>query len=466
MDDNSVCIIGAGASGLVAARTLLERQIPFDCFEKGSGIGGMWRYNNDNGMSAAYRSLHINSSRRLMAFSGYPMPASYPDFPHHSHILEYYENFVDHFGLRKHIQFNTSVRDVQPLDEGGYRVIIDRGDASEERYYQHVVVANGHHWTPRTPEFPGNFKGESFHSFHYKTTEGLEGKRVLIVGFGNSACDIASEVSRFADRTWVSTRRGAHIIPKYIFGQPLDRLSKPFMWNVLPFRLFQRLFGAALHVSRGRLSRFGLPEPTHRVLEEHPTVASELLNLIGHGLIHVKPNVAELDGDTVAFTDGTVENVDVIIYATGYDIRFPFLDKSVLNPENNEIPLYKRVVHPRLPGLYFVGLVQPWGPLNPLSESQCHWLADLVSGDGLLPSQQDMDRSIQKERAVMRKRYGNSVRHTIQVDFHPYLKTLRNVRRQCRRLARKAGMKPVTFPQDQLRPEEMIRVAQPARRIA
>lgn len=445
MKHDSVCIIGAGASGLIGARTLTERGIPFDCFEKGSGIGGLWKYNNDNGMSAAYESLHINSSRKLMAFRDFPMPPSYPDFPHHSHILDYFESYVDHYGFRDQIQFNTAVQKVQPLDGGGYGVTIERNGLTEERRYQNVLVANGHHWSPRQPEFSGTFSGEAFHSFYYKTTEGLEGKRVLIVGIGNSACDIASEVSRIADRTFLSTRRGAHIIPKYIFGQPLDRASKPFMWNVLPFRLFQAFFGAVLRISRGRLTRFGLPEPTHRVLEEHPTVASELLNLIGHGKIHVKPNVLQLAGDSVSFTDGTSEEVDVIIYATGYDIRFPFLDNGILNPDNNEVPLYKRVVQPDYPGLYFIGLVQPWGPLNPLSEGQCDWVADLITNEGVLPSVAEMNKSIAAEREKMRKRYASSIRHTIQVDFYPYLKTLSKVRQKCRKLAKRSGIRPKVF---------------------
>ncbi|MEQ9407877.1 MAG: NAD(P)-binding domain-containing protein [Fuerstiella sp.] len=453
MDDRRVCVIGAGACGIIAAKTLQQRGIPYDCFEKGSGIGGLWRYNNDNGLSAAYKSLHINSSRKLMAFSDFPMPSSYPDFPHHSHILEYYENYVEHFGIRDHIRFETTVEEVIPT-ENGYRVRITQGALTEERTYASVIVANGHHWSPRKPEFTGEFNGESFHSFHYKTTEGLEDKRVLVVGIGNSGCDIASEVSRVAEKTWLSTRRGAHIIPKYIFGQPLDRVSRPFMWNYLPFRLFQRLFGAVLRISRGRLTRFGLPEPTHRVLEEHPTVAADLLNLIGHGRISVKPNVHLLSGDQVVFTDGSAEDVDVIIYATGYDIRFPFLDPAVLNPENNEVPLYKRVAAPSHPGLYFVGLVQPWGPLNPLSEAQSEWIADLIGGQALLPSETEMRKDIRKERQRMQKRYANSIRHTIQVDFHPYLKQLRQVRKQCQRLARRANLQPEVFPLPQSGPTQ------------
>ena len=447
MEPANVCVIGAGSSGIVASKILSQRGVPFDCYEKGSDIGGLWRFDNDNGMSAAYRSLHINSSRHTMAFSDYPMPSSLPDFPHHSHILQYYEDYVEHFGLRDHIKFRTSVESVEPND-GGYNVTIHGPSGRQEKTYEHVIVANGHHWSPKLPDFPGTFSGESLHSHAYKTPEGLEGKRVLVVGIGNSGCDIACELSRISEQTFLSTRRGAHIIPKYIFGKPLDRACPPALWNFVPFRIFQKLFGIALHVTRGRLTRYGLPAPTHRVLEEHPTVSSDLLNLMGHGRVRVKPNISQLLGDHVQFNDGSKEQIDVIIYATGYNIRFPFLSPDVLDPKNNEVPLYKRVAHPSLRGLYFLGLVQPWGPLNPLSEAQSEWVADLIQSTGTLPSEAEMFKAIAAERKKSRKRYGSSTRHTIQVDFHPYLRELKNVRLSCKKRKAKEPQGPMIVPFD------------------
>ena len=437
MKSPNVCVIGAGASGLVAAKVLHERGVAFDCFEKGSGIGGLWRFNNDNGMSAAYQSLHINSSRYTMAFSDFPMPKSLPDFPHHSDILEYYENYVDHFGFRDQIKFRTSVDSVEP-DGNRYCVSIDGPFGKSQHLYDHVIVANGHHWFPKLPTFPGEFSGRSFHSHSYKNPRDLEDKRVLVVGIGNSGCDIACEISRISKRTFLSTRRGAHIIPKYILGKPLDRICPPFFWNHLPFRLFQKLFEVVLRVTRGRLTRFGLPQPPHRILEEHPTVSSDLLNLLGHGRIQMKPNVENMLGHQVQFADGSIEEIDVVIYATGYNIQFPFLLPEILDPIGNEIPLYKRVVHPSLRGLYFIGLVQPCGPLNPLSEAQCQWVTDLIQSLGELPSEAGMLQGIGKTRQQARKRYGDSTRHTIQVDFHPYLKDLKKVRTQCRNRKRRS----------------------------
>ncbi len=429
MADNRTCIIGAGSSGMVAAKVLQERGLAFDCIELGSKIGGLWRYNNDNGLSAAYKSLHINSSRQEMAFADFPMPSHYPDFPHHSQILSYFEGYAKHFGLHRHIQFQSKVERVEREGEG-FNVSVFRNNQRATRFYRQVIVANGHHWSPKTASFPGDFKGQSLHAHDYKTPDGLVGKRVLIIGIGNSACDIACEASRVAERVFLATRRGAHVIPKYIFGKPLDRICPPVLWHYLPIKVMQRLFDVALYAARGRVTRYGLPKPDHKILEEHPTVSSDLLNVIGHGKIHIKPNVSELAGNQVRFIDGSAEPIDVLVYATGYQIRFPFLDENLLNTEANEVPLYRKVVHPTVPNLYFVGLVQPWGPLMPLAEIQSEWIADILQGASLLPSDEEMRADVAKDREEMRRRYVHSQRHTIQVDFHPYRALIERERKQ------------------------------------
>lgn len=431
MNDKKVCLIGAGSSGLTAAKTLFERNIPFDCFEKGSGVGGLWRYQNDNRMSAAYRSLHINTSRDKMNFADYPMPRDYPDFPHHSLVLRYLEDFTDHFVFRDRIQFQTSVVSVVPQSDGTFQVTTeDHQGRRQSRVYSDVLVANGHHWNPRYPDFAGEFTNETMHSHHYRTPDSMVGKRVLVVGMGNSGCDIACETSRVARRVFLSTRRGAHIIPKYMFGKPLDKVAPKWMWTHAPFWLFQRVFGLALRISRGRLNKFGLPVPEHRILEEHPTISSDLLNLIGHGEINIKSNVSELSGRSVHFEDGSSEEIDVIIYATGYNVSVPFIDNRILNTEQNEVRLYKRVVHPDYPGLYFIGLVQPWGAIMPLAEGQGKWVADLLQGKCGLPTPEEMKADVLDERNKVRRRYTSTARHTIQVDFYPYLAQLKRERQR------------------------------------
>jgi dimethylaniline monooxygenase (N-oxide forming) len=439
-----VCIIGAGSSGITAAQVLHARGVDFDCFEVGSEVGGNWRYGNDNQMSSAYESLHINTSRQLMEYAAYPMPEELPDYPSHRQIAAYFDDFVDHFGLRELITFRTEVVKVQPVPAGGYDVTVrgvaagstTRSGAAETRHYEHVIVANGHHWNPRWPEpgFPGaeSFPGEQIHAHHYRTPEPLVGKRVLVLGIGNSACDIAVESSRVATSTDLAMRRGAHIIPKYLLGVPTDRLTDSPLARG-PLKIQQWTMAALLRLTQGKVTDYGLPEPDHAVLHAHPTVSQDLLNRLGHGDITIRPNIDRFEGSKVFFTDGTAAEYDVVVYCTGYRVSFPFLDDAVVSAEDNHLPLYRRVVDPDHPGLYFLGLIQPLGAIMPLAEAQAGWVADLVTGVGRLPSASEMRREIASYDDNLRKRFVASKRHTIEVDFHAYRADIEKERKRASR---------------------------------
>ena len=425
------CVIGAGGSGLAAAKALHDRGLAFDCFERGSAVGGLWRYDNDNGMSAIYRSLQINTSRDMTSFADFPMPADYPDFPRHEQICDYLERYVDRFGFRERIQFRTSVERVEPEPGGTFAVTFCSGDGVEEtRRYRHVLVASGHHWLPRMPEFRGSFSGRILHSHDYRVPEAFAGKRVLVVGMGNSGCDIACDLARVADRTALSTRRGAHVIPKYLFGVPLDTVCPEFLWRFAPMWLFRRAFQTVVWMNRGTLALYGLPRPGHAVLQEHPTISSDLPSLVREQRVIMKPDIDHLDGGVVVFTDASREPFDAIVLATGYQISFPFLDREVFAAADNRVRLYRHVVHPEVPGLFFIGLIQPWGAIFPLAEAQAAWVGDLVEGRCTLPARAAMLRAIDDDLAAIRRRYVASPRHTIQVDFHAYRALLRRERRR------------------------------------
>jgi dimethylaniline monooxygenase (N-oxide forming) len=441
-----VCIIGAGSSGIAACQVLKARGIDFDCFEKGSRVGGNWRYDNDNGMSSAYRSLFINTSRQMMQYASFPMPDDYPDYPHHTQIARYFDDYVEHFGLHDRIRFSTEVTSVEPAGEGGWRVTIDDGSSA---LYQAVLVANGHHWDPKPPEppFPGQhgFTGAQLHSHAYREPdERFVGKSVLVLGIGNSATDIAVESSRVSTMTYLSMRRGAHVLPKYIAGVPTDQLGPSWMRS-LPFAVTRRLFMRELRHVQGPMENYGLPKPDHKLGQAHPTISSDLLTSIGHGRITPKPNLARIERGTVHFTDGTSAEIDTIVWCTGYRISFPFLPGEVMHSEGNHVPLFRRVVHPDAPGLYFIGLVQPLGAIMPIAERQSEWLADLFEGKAALPDTARMKREIEREEAAMRRRYVASTRHTIQVDFEPYMRLLQRERRR-RRGTRRALATPAREP--------------------
>ena len=430
-----VCIIGAGSSGIAAAKVLHEEGIDFDCYEKGDRVGGNWVFGNRNGMSSAYRSLHINTSRPRMEYSDFPMPKDYPMFPHHSQIAAYFDSYVEHFGFRDRIRFGTGVATCERSAEGTWTVTLD--DGSSHRY-DAVMVANGHHWDAAWPEppFPGEFNGRQMHSHDYVDSAGFEGKRVVVLGIGNSAMDIAVELSRVADRTFLASRRGAWIIPKYIGGRPLDQLPNA---PAIPFRIRRRLYERILLRQVGRMEDYGLPRPDHRVGQAHPTISSEILVRIGSGDVTVKPNLKELQGDTVAFVDGSVEVVDVVIYCTGYRVTFPFFDPGLISAPDNDLPLFRRVFHPSVGGVFFVALLQPLGATMPLAEAQSHWVADYLKGRYALPPQADLEADIEREREAMFRRYVPSRRHTMQVDFDDYLAALQKERARGARRARDRG---------------------------
>ncbi len=436
----TACVIGAGSSGIAAAKALHERGIPFDCFEKSDRVGGNWVFGNRNGMSSAYRSLHINTSRERMEYSDFPMPKSYPDFPHHTHIAEYFDDYVEHFGFRERITFRTGVEHAARGEDGVWTVTLDTGEA---RSYDALLVANGHHWDPRWPEppFPGRFDGFQMHSHHYVENTGFRDKNVLVVGIGNSAMDIAVESSFVARRTFLSSRRGAYILPKYLFGRPLDQIGVNALTPILPFTFRRAIFMAMYRIGVGSVQDYGLPEPDHKLGEAHPTISADFLNRIGHGEITWRPNISSLEGDRVRFEDGSVEEIDVIVWCTGYKVTFPFFDEELVSAPDNDLPLFRRVFKPGIENLFFIGLLQPLGAIMPLAEAQGRWVAAYLRGEYHLPPLPEMEADMRRERERMFKRYVASKRHTMQVDFDNYLYDLRKELKAGAARARAAGFR-------------------------
>jgi thioredoxin reductase len=433
----TVALVGAGSSGIAAAKALHERGLPFDCFEASDRVGGNWVFGNRNGMSAAYRDLHINTSRQRMGFSDFPMPSSYPDYPHHTQIAAYFDAYVDRFGFRGRILFGTRVDKVVRRDGGPYEVTLGDGVTRE---YDVVLVANGHHWDPRWPEpaFEGSdtFEGTQLHAHSYVDNAIFAGGNAVVVGMGSSAMDIAVEASYVAPRTFLAARRGAWIVPKYVFGRPTDQIRND---PRVPFRIRQKVMQSIVRLHTGDLTRYGLPKPDHRFGEAHPTVSGRILDRIQHGRITPKPNIRRLDGRYVEFDDGSREQADVVVYCTGYKISFPFFDDAFVNAADNRIELFRRVFDPRHPDLAFVGLLQPLGATMPLAEAQGEWLADYLRGEYALPDPDELARDLAADQDAMRRRYVPSKRHTIQVDFDDYLLDLRKERQAGRKRARARG---------------------------
>lgn len=429
------CIIGAGASGLATAKAFWQAGIPFDCIETSDRAGGNWVFKNSNGMSSAYRSLHINTSRDKMAFSDFPMPEGTPDFPHHPQVAQYLDSYVDHFGFRERILFNTTVTRAEQTADGLWKVVFDTG---EIRLYDALVVANGHHWDPRWPEpaYPGRFDGKQIHAHDYidpYDPVGCVGRNVLVVGFGNSALDIACELGRkgVAKSVHLSQRRGYWVMPKYLAGQTLDAHSVhpsedlPWWRRLIPRELVRLLAERRIAATVGRPEQYGLPAPDHPLLSTHPAISQEIFLRVGSGDVKPKPGVKELRGRQVAFTDGSVEDIDVIIWCTGYKITFPFFDESFIAAPGNDIALWKRIIDPRFSNLFFVGLVQPLCALMPVAEAQAKFVTRYLTGQYALPPVDTMNAERVETHERGRQRHVASPRHTIQIDCNAYAMDLR-----------------------------------------
>lgn len=423
-DSPRICIIGAGPCGLTAAKNLLQQGLTqLTVFEKNDQLGGNWIYDERDTHSSIYETTHIISSKRLSQFEDFPMPKSYPDYPSHEQILSYFDDYAQHFGVKPYIRFNTSIEQITQNEKNTWHVVYRDEKGLQEADYDYVLVANGHHWDPLIPEYIGNFNGEILHSHAYKKAAPFKNKRVLVVGGGNSACDIAVEVARIAAKTCISMRRGQHIFPKFVFGKPTDIAFSLIRW--MPHWSKQLLVAAMIRILQGRYAKYQLKQPDCKPLEIHPTINSELLYFIRHGKILTRPGIDRLEGNEVYFDDELKDEFDVIIFATGYKISFPFFDKKLIDYSHlTSLPLYRKMMHPSYETLYFIGMFQPQGCIWPLADYQAKIAARIIAGNLKRPD--NLPHKIEKEVRKTRTHFRENVRHALEVDYQTFRRQLLN----------------------------------------
>lgn len=416
-----VAIIGAGCSGITAIKSLLDKGIhDIVCFEQNESIGGNWIYTAGPSHSSITSTTHIISSKTLSAYSDYPMPDSYPDYPSHQQVLQYFEDYVSHFMLKPYIKFNTKVEKVVYNDEKKWEIHFN----NQKETFDFLLVSNGHHSVPRYPELPGKFSGRILHSHDFKNNQSFKDEKVLIIGGGNSGCDCAVECSRVAEKTFISLRRPHYIVPKFFLGKPTDTFNEKMSW--VPEFIASKLRRLSLKIQIGNYEDYGLQSPDFPVTKDHPTLNSELLYKLRHGNVLPKPGISGIEGWEVKFEDGSAEHIDTIIAATGYKIATPFFDSAFLDyAEADRIPLYLRMFHDLYRNLIFIGLVQPQGAVWPLSEAQSLLAADYINGHFQLP--ENLKERIEKECNEIEHQFLKSKRHTIEVHYHDYLKKLQKL---------------------------------------
>jgi len=419
-----VAVIGAGACGICAAKYLLEVGFDVTVFEIGTQIGGMWRYLNDNGRSSAYRTLHINTSRGVTRFSDLDFDADTQDFPDHTDMHRYLVRYAEHFGVAPRIRFSNRVARVAPAFDRAreaprWEVALENGTVE---HFDAVIVASGHLTRPLNVPGLQAFGGEYLHSHDYKAPEPFVGKRICVVGIGNSACDIAADVCVTSPRCVLVARSGVVILPKLLFGRAFTDITAAIQRPWIPRALRRRITRALVWLAHGDMAKLGFKRPAELT---HVTSNAAIVADIAYRRIEVKQGIAAIEGRSIRFADGTSEEFDVLIAATGYEIEIDFIPGEVVRVADNRVDLYLRIVPPDWPGLYFMGFFNADTALNMIFEHQARWVRELLLGNATLPSPASMHAAIAERAQWYARQYKASPRHTIEEEHVRYLTDLR-----------------------------------------
>ena len=421
MPSPRIAVVGAGPSGLAALRALTVAGFDATAFERGSRIGGVWTL--EDRPTAAYRSLHLITSRPRTEFAEHPMPDGTPDYPSRDAVGRYLEDYAERFGLLERVRLSTGVERAERQGGGGWELTLSDGSTES---FDVLVAANGHNEVAQwpTPPYPGDFSGEQLHALDYREADDFRDRDVLVVGMGNSAMDIATDVSHVAGRTFLSVRRGSWVIPKRLLGKPADQVIRPWVAVHVPWRIRQPLSQLLLKITVGPPERYGLPAPERGLFQSHPTISDTILSRISHGRVEPKGAIASLDGDGVRFADGSREHVDAIVWCTGYRVTIPFLDDALVGDDPRDLPLYKRVLHLDADDLFFVGLMQSTGSAFPIVEQQAKIVAECLAGTWAPPSREQMRAEPEERKRAALKRWGSHGRPAMRVDFDGYMHEL------------------------------------------
>ncbi|SFU26566.1 flavin-containing monooxygenase [Paraburkholderia aspalathi] len=437
-------VIGAGAAGLCCAKNLIQAGFEdVTIFEIGSQIGGVWCYRNDNERSSAYRTLHINSAKNLTNFSDFPFREDVQMFPDHRDMHKYLVDYAAHFDLTRRIRFNTTIVDVRPA--GCYRAEAPLWEVETEHgeitTFDRVMVASGHLSLPmHVNEFREKFSGTYIHSHYYREPEPFVGQRICVVGVGNSACDIASDVCVNSQRTVMVARSGVMIVPKLIFGRPFTDFTIKLERKWVPNWLRSRITSTLVRLFHGRMTDLGFKALAQRA---HTTSSAVLVQHIVYDRINVKQGIERIEGNRIHFVDGSNDEFDVLIAATGYQIELPFISESIVPIKDNAVDLYQRIVPPGWDGLYFIGMLNTTTSLPNAFEHQMRWILPFELGQATLPTVNEMHAAIEAKKDFIKRYYKASLRHTIEEPHLIYFRELRKSLKEAKHRARRAPQHPV-----------------------
>jgi hypothetical protein len=419
-----VLVIGAGPVGLCLARHLKDAGIAYDHVDASDDVGGNWHH-------GVYKTAHIISSRKTTEYADWPMPADYPDFPSRAQMAAYYQAYADSHGLYDTLELHTEVARVGSAPGSTWQVwlrpspsgrVVANGavpssddaappEATDVRRYKAVCVCNGHHWSRRWPDYPGTFAGEWMHSKDYKDPEQLRGKRVLVIGGGNSACDVATEAARVGASSRISMRRGYWIVPKTTAGRPSVELLLPWM----PVWMQRLIIRGVLAITVGPYERYGLEHPDHKVFDKHPTISSEVLYYLRQGTLVARRDIERFEGHDAIFVDGTRETFDLVVCGTGYHLSFPMLDDGIVEVEGPVAQVYGGCMPADYKGLYIVGTMQVRYGLGPVVTPLSQFLTRVI----------ELQDTLEQPVGALLKAMGEPIPDTHLVDPHQSMRRLR-----------------------------------------
>ncbi|ANH37793.1 putative oxidoreductase CzcO [Nocardioides dokdonensis FR1436] len=423
-DTHGYAVIGAGPMGLACVRNLARAGLPVTGIELHTDVGGLWDIENPH--STMYDSAHLISSRHMTEFAEHPMDDAGAAYPHHREVRDYLAGYADRFDLRRHYELGTRVVSARPHAHG-WELVTEHDGAQRTRVFEGLLVASGTLHTPRVPGLPGEFTGTVLHSSQYRSPSAFTDQRVLVVGCGNSGADIAVDAVHHARSVDLSVRRGYHFLPKFVAGRPIDTLGGKLR---LPRAVKQRVDAALIRALVGRPSDYGLPDPDYRLYESHPVVNSLVLHHLGHGDITARRDIAAIEGRRVTFGDGESAEYDVLLLATGYELDYPFLDRSDLAwPADADAPqLYLNVFHPERDDLFVMGMVEAtglgWEGRNQQALLVARYLAHRRAGTGATAALDRARRERSREREDGGYHYLPLARMAYYVDKQTYLDAL------------------------------------------
>lgn len=407
-----VCVIGAGPSGLAAVKTLGQAGLDVTCFDGSPHIGGHWVIDNPTGRSSAYRSLHTNTTKKMSRFSDFDLPVDWPEFPGFDRVREWLESYIDHFDFRRNIQLSTEVMKAEPLDAGGWKITLRGADGADRiERFDALVAASGTYWDRKMPRWEGRFNGQIIHAQDYRSPDalGVAGKHVIVVGIGNTGCELACELSRSAAASvCLSARSGAWVLPKTVDGvpasesAPMTHPTDPVPGALIGMSEKQRdaaviaTASAVIKESHSkRMERFeelGLPSAPDHPFLKRPTISQDLLRCLEDGKLLAKPDIEKLDGDAVIFADGERVHADIIICATGYHLSYPYLAADIADTSADDLDLFCGIMPPDRRDLFYIGVSRPFGAFWPIAEAQAQFVAALLAEKYVLPAQEEIDR--------------------------------------------------------------------------